>query len=48
MHRDVKPSNCIINWNLKKLYLIDWGLSEFYVKHHIYPYKVSTKNYKAP
>ena len=32
MHRDVKPSNIIINPNTKEIKLIDWGLSEFYIE----------------
>ena len=30
MHRDVKPHNVMIDHNLRKLRLIDWGLAEFY------------------
>ncbi|KAL5988164.1 Homeobox protein HD-6 [Asimina triloba] len=30
MHRDVKPHNVMIDHELRKLRLIDWGLAEFY------------------
>ncbi|MFQ6636584.1 hypothetical protein Gotur_013503 [Gossypium turneri] len=30
MHRDVKPHNIMIDHELRKLRLIDWGLAEFY------------------
>ncbi|URE07570.1 casein kinase II, partial [Musa troglodytarum] len=30
MHRDVKPHNVMIDHELRKLQLIDWGLAEFY------------------
>nr|BAJ85347.1 predicted protein [Hordeum vulgare subsp. vulgare] len=30
MHRDVKPHNVMIDHDLRKLRLIDWGLAEFY------------------
>lgn len=30
MHRDIKPGNILINHKERKLYIIDFGLSEFY------------------
>ena len=30
MHQDVKPHNVMIDHELRKLRLIDWGLAEFY------------------
>ncbi|KAG6522295.1 hypothetical protein ZIOFF_019433 [Zingiber officinale] len=30
MHQDVKPHNVMIDHELQKLWLIDWGLAEFY------------------
>jgi len=30
MHRDIKPSNIIIDKN-RKIKIIDWGLSDFYL-----------------
>lgn len=30
MHRDIKPANIMIDPDLKKVRVIDWGISEFY------------------
>ena len=30
MHRDVKSSNIAVDHNNRKVYLIDWGLADFY------------------
>ena len=30
MHRDIKASNIAIDHNNRKVYLIDWGLADFY------------------
>jgi casein kinase II subunit alpha len=30
VHRDVKPQNEMIDHQVQKLRLIDWGLAEFY------------------
>lgn len=48
MHRDVKPSNIIIDPESKKIKLIDWGLSEFYLKDKEYHTRVSSRPYKGP
>ena len=47
IHRDVKLSNVVIK-NNTYLYLIDWGLGEFYHPKKHYPVKVGTRYYKAP
>lgn len=48
MHRDIKPHNIIIDHKLKKLKIIDWGLSEVYSENVEYSVRVSTRYYKAP
>lgn len=46
MHRDVKMANTIIS--NETLYLIDWGLGEFYHPKKSYNTRVGTRYYKAP
>ncbi|VDN95972.1 unnamed protein product [Rodentolepis nana] len=48
MHRDVKPSNVLINYQTKQLRLIDFGLAEFYVEGVRYNCAPGTLRYKAP
>ncbi|CAG9323567.1 unnamed protein product [Blepharisma stoltei] len=48
MHRDIKPNNIMIDHSQRKLALIDWGLSEFYVPGTPYHCRVGTRYYKAP
>ncbi len=48
MHRDVKPSNIIFDEKTKKIKLIDWGLSEFYLEGQEYHTRVSSRPYKGP
>lgn len=48
MHRDVKPGNIIIRPDRKNLFLIDWGLAEFYYPKQRFSTRVSTLRYKAP
>jgi len=48
MHRDVKPHNVCIDKKTRKIWLIDWGLADFYhvgVKNNI---RVASRYYKAP
>ncbi|KAL6888123.1 hypothetical protein ACP4OV_009149 [Aristida adscensionis] len=49
MHRDVKPHNVMIDQELRKLRLIDWGLAEF---HHPagkeYNVHVASRYFKGP
>jgi casein kinase II subunit alpha len=46
MHRDVKMANTIIKDDT--LYLIDWGLGEFYHPKKEYNTRVGTRYLKAP
>ncbi|XP_014239851.1 casein kinase II subunit alpha-like isoform X2 [Cimex lectularius] len=48
MHRDVKPHNVMIDYNKKKLRLIDWGLAEFYHPGQEYNVRVASRYFKGP
>lgn len=48
MHRDVKPSNVMIDHENRQLKLIDWGLAEFYRPRQEYNVRVASRYYKAP
>lgn len=48
MHRDVKPHNVMIDHELRKLRLIDWGLAEFYHPGKEYNVRVASRHYKGP
>ncbi|GAM28355.1 hypothetical protein SAMD00019534_115310 [Acytostelium subglobosum LB1] len=48
MHRDVKPSNVMIDHQKRKLFLIDWGLAEFYHPNQDYNVRVASRPYKGP
>jgi casein kinase II subunit alpha len=48
IHRDVKPSNIVIDTENQQLCLIDFGLSEFYVPAKDRPLKVASRPYKGP
>ncbi|KAL3840466.1 hypothetical protein ACJIZ3_025057 [Penstemon smallii] len=48
MHRDVKPHNVMIDHELRKLRLIDWGLAEFYHPGKEYHVRVASRHYKGP
>ncbi|KAA3461403.1 casein kinase II subunit alpha-like [Gossypium australe] len=43
MHRDVKPHNIMIDHELRKLRLIDWGLAEFYHPGKEYNVRVASR-----
>ena len=43
MHRDVKPHNVMIDHELRKLRLIDWGLAEFYYPGKEYNVRVASR-----
>lgn len=30
IHRDIKPQNILINGETKEVYIIDWGLADYY------------------
>lgn len=44
MHRDVKPHNVMIDHELRKLRLIDWGLAEFYHPNKEYNVRVASRS----
>eukprot|EP01133_Synstelium_polycarpum_P003653 gene3653-4197_t len=48
MHRDIKPHNIAIDHRNRKLYLLDWGLAEFYHPSKTYNIKVASRHYKPP
>lgn len=48
MHRDVKKGNILVNEQTGQLWLIDWGLAEFYHPGREYPVRVATRAYKGP
>ncbi|KAL0395821.1 UNVERIFIED_CONTAM: Casein kinase II subunit alpha-2 [Sesamum calycinum] len=48
MHRDVKPHNVMIDHELRKLRLIDWGLAEFYHPGSEYNVRVASRYFKGP
>ncbi|XP_060674817.1 casein kinase II subunit alpha isoform X2 [Ziziphus jujuba] len=48
MHRDVKPHNVMIDHELQKLRLIDWGLAEFYHPGKEYNVRVASRYFKGP
>ncbi|KAJ9177346.1 hypothetical protein P3X46_012577 [Hevea brasiliensis] len=48
MHRDVKPHNVMIDHELRKLRLIDWGLAEFYHPGKEYNVRVASRYFKGP
>uniref|UniRef100_A0A453IPL6 Casein kinase II subunit alpha n=1 Tax=Aegilops tauschii subsp. strangulata TaxID=200361 RepID=A0A453IPL6_AEGTS len=48
MHRDVKPHNVMIDHELRKLRLIDWGLAEFYFPEKEYNVRVASRYFKGP
>jgi len=47
-HRDVKPHNVMIDHEMKKLRLIDWGLAEFYHPNQEYNVRVASRYFKGP
>ncbi|CAN4079754.1 unnamed protein product [Withania somnifera] len=48
MHGDVKPHNVMIDHELRKLRLIDWGLAEFYHPGKEYNVRVASRYFKSP
>lgn len=47
MHRDVKPHNVMIDHEMRKLRLIDWGLAEFYHPGKEYNVRVASRYMRA-
>lgn len=48
MHRDVKPHNVMIDHEVRRLRLIDWGLAEFYHPGQEYNVRVASRYFKGP
>lgn len=58
MHRDIKPQNVLIDCITKEVYIIDWGLADYYkprlpfvvllAADERYNVRVSTRHYKGP
>ncbi|KAI4383440.1 hypothetical protein MLD38_009276 [Melastoma candidum] len=48
MHKDVKPHNVMIDHELRKLRLIDWGLAEFYHPGKEDIVRVASRYFKGP
>ncbi|KAK8804061.1 hypothetical protein WA171_000154 [Blastocystis sp. BT1] len=48
MHRDIKPQNVLIDYITREVYIIDWGLADYYKPHEKYNVRVSTRHYKGP
>ena len=48
IHRDIKPQNIIIEKDTNRVYLIDFGIADFYQFGNKMTFKAGTKSYKAP
>jgi len=48
MHRDVKPHNVCIDKRTRKVWLLDWGLADFYHVGVMNNVRVASRYYKAP
>ena len=48
IHRDVKPHNIMIDHAQRKVWLIDWGLAEFYHPNQEYNVRVASRYFKGP
>ncbi|XP_012791088.2 casein kinase II subunit alpha-like [Sorex araneus] len=48
MHRDLKPHNVMIDHENRKLWLIDWGLADFYHPGREYNVRVASRYFKGP
>ena len=48
MHRDIKPQNVLIDHITKDVFIIDWGLADFYLPNSKFNCRVSTRSYKSP
>jgi len=47
IHRDIKPSNILIN-SPKNIFIIDFGVSDFYLPFRKFSNKIGTKNFRSP
>ncbi|KNB42879.1 casein kinase 2 protein [Blastocystis sp. subtype 4] len=48
IHRDIKPQNILIDHRKRDVYIIDWGLADYYKPNNKLVIRVSTRNYKGP
>uniref|UniRef100_A0A4W5LQ78 Casein kinase 2, alpha prime polypeptide b n=1 Tax=Hucho hucho TaxID=62062 RepID=A0A4W5LQ78_9TELE len=48
MHRDIKPHNVMIDHQMRKQCLVDWGLAEFYHPAQEYNVRVASRYFKGP
>ena len=47
IHRDIKPGNILIK-NETTFYIIDFGISDFYIPYRKFNYNLGTRNFKSP
>ena len=47
IHRDLKPGNILVK-SCSDFYIIDFGISDFYIPHRKFDTKLGTRNFKAP
>lgn len=47
IHRDLKPGNLLVK-SCSEFYIIDFGISDFYVPFRKFCNKIGTRNFKAP
>jgi len=47
IHRDLKPGNILVK-SCSEFYIIDFGISDFYVPFRKFCNKIGTRNFKAP
>ena len=47
IHRDLKPGNILVK-SCSEFYIIDFGISDFYLPFRKFCNKIGTKNFKAP
>ena len=48
IHRDIKPQNVLVDYKTRDVFIIDWGLADFYEPNKPMNVRVSTRNYKGP
>lgn len=36
MHRDIKPQNILIDYITNEVYIIDWGLADYYIPRNYF------------